>query len=110
MGQGIFFSVWLGEKELKARRFNYNIHAFKMSELPGHAIKPREFAAAFRAEFAKSQIQWPNISTDYGPQTLMQGWLLLDEDTFRRDVEGLMERFVEMHGIIDSMLQQRKRA
>jgi hypothetical protein len=109
VGQGIFFAVWLGEKELQARRFNYNIHALKMRELPGHAIKPREFAAAFREAFAKSQSQWPNVSTDYGPQTLMQGWMPLDEGTFRRDVEDLVGHFVSMYVLIDELLLERSR-
>jgi hypothetical protein len=111
MGQGIFFSVWLGERELKARRFNYNIHAFKTTSLPGHMVKPREFAAAFREKLNAStqKSAWPNLSTDYGPQTLMQGWIPLDEATFRQDVEGLIERFVNMHDVIDALLLERQK-
>lgn len=109
-GQGIFFSVWLGEKELKARRFNYNIHALKLGTLPGHVVKPREFASAFREKLdAHAQrSDWPNLSTDYGPQTLMQGWMPLDEATFRPEVESLIERFVRMHQVIDALLLERK--
>ncbi|WP_147263321.1 hypothetical protein [Roseimicrobium gellanilyticum] len=108
--QGIFFSIWLGEKELKARRFNYNIHALKMSDLPGHFVKPREFAAAFREKLEADDLNsgWPNLSTDYGPQTLMQGWMPLDEVTFRQDVEALIERFVGMLQVIDALLLERK--
>jgi hypothetical protein len=108
--QGIFFSIWLGEKELKARRFHYNIHALKIATLPGHVVKPREFAAAFREKLNASaeRSAWPNLSTDYGPQTLMQGWMPLDEGTFRQDVEGLIERFAGMHQLIDALLLERK--
>jgi hypothetical protein len=111
-GQGIFFSVWLSEKELKARRFNYNIHALKLGTLPGHVVKPREFASAFREKLDASGqgSDWPNLSIDYGPQTLMQGWMPLDKATFRKDVESLIERFVGMHQVIDAMLEQRTRA
>jgi hypothetical protein len=111
-GQGIFFSVWLGEKDLKARRFNYNIHALKLGTLPGHDVKPREFAMAFREKLdAHSQrSDWPNLRTDYGPQTLMQGWMPLDEAAFRPDVESLIRRFVGMHKVIDVLLLERKRA
>jgi hypothetical protein len=110
-GQGIFFSVWLGEKELKARRFNYNIHSLKLGALPGHDVKPREFAMAFREKLdAHAQrSDWRNLSTDYGPQTLMQGWMPLDEVTFRPDVESLIKRFVGMHGVIDALLLERKK-
>ncbi len=105
-GHGVFFSVWIGEKELKRQRFNYNIHAFKLRLLEGHAIKPVEFAAAFRARFDPAP--WPNLSLDYGPQTLMQGWLPADLATFRRDVLGLMKKFVAIHQIIDEMLAERR--
>lgn len=109
-GQGIFFSVWLGEKELKTCRFNYNIHSLKLGTLPGHVVKPREFAAAFRKKIdAHAQRgDWPNLSIDYGPQTLMQGWMPLDEATLRADVESLIERFVGMHPVIDALLLERK--
>ncbi|QIF03034.1 hypothetical protein [Roseimicrobium sp. ORNL1] len=109
-GQGIFFSVWLGEKELKTRRFNYNIHSLKLGTLPGHVVKPREFASAFREklEAHPKGSGWPNLSTDYGPQTLMQGWMPLDEATFRQDMESVIERFVGMHDVIDALLLERK--
>ncbi|RBP46556.1 hypothetical protein DES53_102947 [Roseimicrobium gellanilyticum] len=110
-GQGIFFSVWLGEKDLQAGRFNYNIHALKTGDLPGHAVKPREFATAFREKFEASgaKSNWPNLSTDYGRQTLMQGWMPLDEVTFQQDVEALIGRFVKVHQVIDALLLERQK-
>ena len=104
--QGIFFSVWVGEKELKKRRFNYNIHALKHRLRAGYTIKPGEFAAAFRARLDPTP--WPNLSLDYGPQTLMQGWLPTDLKTFRPDVVGLMKSFVSMHTVIDELLVARR--
>lgn len=108
MGQGVFFSVWIGKKELKASRFNYNIHALKLRLWKGYSIKPNEFAAAFRERLHALDEAWPNLRTDYGPQTLMQGWLPLDLTTFRQDVLKLMDSFVAIHKVIDEMLEERK--
>ncbi len=49
---------------------------------------------AFGERFAKAGGHWPNVKTDYGPQTLMQGWLPYDAKTFRKDVLGLVDGFV----------------
>lgn len=105
-GQGVFFSVWIGEKELKKQRFNYNIHALKLRLRKGYAIKPGEFTRTFRAKLDPAP--WPNVSVDYGPQTLMQGWLPADLKTFRREVAGLMKSFVAIHAVIDEMLEERR--
>ena len=106
--QGVFFSVWVGEKELKKNRFNYNIHALKLRLRKGYAIKPREFASSFRTRLKASNVQWPHLRTDYGPLTLMQGWVDLDIKTFEQDVLKLLDDFVGIHGIIDEMLDEKK--
>lgn len=105
-GQGVFFSVWLGEKELKKGRFNYNIHAYGLRTRPGYAVKPREFAAAFREGFDSTA--WPNVGTKSGPQTLMQGWMVADLQTFEREVRRLIKLFAAMHRVIDVLLEERK--
>jgi hypothetical protein len=102
MGQGIFFSVWLGNRDFEADRFNYNIHALKLGSQKCCGVKPVAFARAFRSRFALTG--WPNISLDYGPQTLMQGWLPLHPGTFEQEVLGLIDRFASMHHIIDELL------
>ncbi len=109
-GDGIFFSVWVGEKDVEKNRFNYNIHALKLRSLTGYTIKSREFADSFRRKFRGSAEGWPNVSTDYGPQTLMQGWMELNDQTFEGDVLALLDRFVAIHEIIDEMLKERKAA
>ena len=108
IGQGVFFSVWIGEKELKKKRFNYNIHALKLRLRKGYSIKPGEFVSAFRAKLDVLGGQWPNLRTDYGPQTLMQGWRPADLTTFRKDVLELMDSFIAIHKVIDEMLEERK--
>jgi hypothetical protein len=107
IGQGVFFSVWIGEEELKKKRFNYNIHAFKLRLRKGYSIKAIEFASAFRARLEALGGQWPNMSIDYGPQTLMQGWIHADLTTFRRDVLKLMDSFVAIHKVIDELFEER---
>ena len=108
MGQGIFFSVWLGNREVETNRFNYNIHALKLGSQKSCGVKPVAFARAFRSRFAFTG--WPNISTDYGPQTLMQGWLPLHPRTFEQDVLGLIEHFASTHHTIDELLNHGKAA
>jgi hypothetical protein len=108
IGEGVFFSVWIGKEELKKDRFNYNIHAFKLRLWKDHSIKPVEFASCFRSKLGKSNTNWPNLRTDYGPQTLMQGWAPLDLNTFEKDVSNLINEFITIHGIIDDMIDKRK--
>jgi len=102
MGEGIFFSVWLGNRDVETGRFNYNIHSLKLGLQKCCNVKPVAFARAFRSRFACSG--WPNIKTDYGPQTLMQGWLPLHSRTFEEDVLDLIERFTSTQLIIDELL------
>jgi len=67
-----------------------------------------EFASSFRSKLGTSRKYWPNLRTDYGPQTLMQGWAPLDLKTFEKDVSKLIEEFIEIHGIIDDIIEERK--
>ena len=75
---GIFFSIWVEDKSLKKNQVFYNLHALKLRSFDRHSIQSREFAAAFRTAFARFAHDWPRVSVDYGPQTLMQGWIDLD--------------------------------
>jgi len=105
MTQGIFFSIWLGDRDVTAHRFNYNIHALKLGSQKCCGVKPVAFARTFRSRF--SLTGWPNISVDHGPQTLMQGWLPLQPATFASDVLGLINRFTATHLIIDDLLHHK---
>ena len=41
----------------------------------------------------------------------MQGWVILGEtEQFARNLDSLIHRFVEMHGMIDTLLAQREKA
>lgn len=107
---GIFFSIWLGEKDVEKSIFNYNIHALKLRSFNGYAIKSREFADDFRSVFATDQHSWKNVSVSHGPQTLMEGHLPLIQEDFEREVDGLVKKFIPLCGIIDKLLEVRKKA
>jgi hypothetical protein len=106
---GIFFSIWVDDKAATEGRAHYNIHALKLRHLHGHSIQSREFAAAFRKGFAAVQREWPNVSVDYGPLTLMQGWIELVPARFARDGSQLMNQFVELSPWIDRLLAERRK-
>jgi hypothetical protein len=106
---GIFFSIWMNEKAGGHSRANYNIHALKLRQLEGYSITSRDFADDFRKNFASMRSAWPNVSVDYGPLTLMQGWVEVDLNTFEKDALALMERFEQVSPLIDRLLESRRR-
>ncbi|MEP7266558.1 MAG: hypothetical protein ABI844_02945 [Saprospiraceae bacterium] len=107
-GSAIFFSIWVNEKSIKDNKLFYNIHALKLRQLKGHHIKSRDFADSFRKLFKKYQKQWPNVSTLFGPQTLMEGWQELRIENFQNDIAKLTSNFLEIDFIIDELLDGRK--
>lgn len=104
---GIFFSVWVDAKGLKQQRAFYNLHALKLRSLDGYSIRSREFAAAFRSAAGEAVRDWPHVSMDYGPQTLMQGWIELDSPRFEDDIADLVRRFIPLAELVDKLLDQR---
>jgi len=104
---GVFFSVWLSDEQIKRNRLAYNIHALKMRELKGYSIKSRDFAEAFRLKFNEFEQQWPNVGTDFGPQTLMEGWEEVDLNHFEHVIIGLAYKFLKVQHIIDELLEDR---
>lgn len=105
----IFFSTWVNDESLKLGRLNYNIHALKLRELEGYSIKAREFADAFRTKAKAFAEEWPNISFDFGPLTLMEGWVKLDEQHLDDAIRDLAGKFMKLQGIIDDLLAERKK-
>jgi hypothetical protein len=105
---GIFFSVWIDAKAANANRAEYNIHALKLRELENYQISSRDFAADFRSVFAAFQSDWPNVSTNYGPLTLMQGWVNFAPDNCEAAVFPLLERFEQLSPVIDRLLAARR--
>ena len=106
---GIFFSIWTNEASIEKSRAHYNVHALKLRELEGYSITSRRFARDFRKGFAPMCSDWPNVSVDYGPLTLMEGWIEIDSVHFEEDILGLMERFLTLSPLIDRLLESRQR-
>jgi hypothetical protein len=107
---GIFFSIWTNVKTVAGKnRANYNIHALKLRQLTGYSITSRDFANEFRKGFSSLSAAWPNVRVDYGPLTLMQGWIEVDMDRFEKDALGLMEGFKSVSPLIDRLLAARRK-
>lgn len=100
----IFFAVWVNDKTLKQNKIFYNIHALKLRELKGFSIISREFADAFRKEFLKRSGEWENASVDFGPLTLMEGWIALDAENMEDQIVKLADKFIEIEYLIDKTL------
>ena len=104
----IFFSVWVSDKTIKENRLYYNIHALRLRQLKGYAITSREFAERFRKQFKPHLKEWDNVSINYGPLTLMEGWKELQHETLSTDIATLADRFYTIAPIIDTMLRHYK--
>jgi len=105
---GIFFSIWIDKDAASKSRANYNIHALKLRQLEGYLITSRDFANDFRDGFASMHDAWPNVSVDYGPLTLMQGWIEIVPKGFEEDILVLLERFKPISRLIDRLLASRR--
>jgi hypothetical protein len=105
----IFFSVWIADRGLREQKIFYNIHAFKLRKLKGYTIQSRSFATAFREGFRRFEHRWPNVSVQFGPLTLMEGWIAIDIDHFRDDIATLAGNFLEIEQLIDETLALFKR-
>ena len=103
---GVFFSIWVSGDSPRWGRAMYNIHALKLRELKGYRLTSRAFAAEFRRRFAKVKGVWPNVGMDFGPQTLMAGWIEVGKG-FEAKIVGLMRKFDGVSGSIDEMLARR---
>ncbi len=107
--ESVFFSIWISDYGINQNKLYYNIHALKMRELKAYNIKSRDFAEGFRKEFKRFEQDWPNVRTDYGPLTLMEGWVLFDENLLVAHLTGLTNQFLTIHHIIDDLLTERKK-
>jgi hypothetical protein len=104
---GIFFSIWINPESAKESRANYNIHALKLRELKGYRITSKDFAEEFRQNFVKKS--WPNVSVDFGPLTLMEGWEEFAPGKLEEDILRMLERFHQVSPLIDHLLEKRSR-
>ena len=100
----IFFSVWVSDSSVKEQKLLYNIHALKLRQLKGYAIQSRKFADIFRHSFKAFEHKWKNVSVDFGPLTLMEGWLKIDMGNFQGDILELAGNFLEIEHLVDDTL------
>ena len=107
--ESVFFGIWVNDESLRYGKINYNIHALKLRELQGYSIKSRDFADAFRSAFRPYAKKWPNVSVDFGPLTLMNGWVAMDKENMETIIEDLAYKFLEIAFIIDNLLAERKK-
>ncbi len=106
--EGVFCSIWINDETLSQGCMHYNIHALKLRELTNYRIKSRDFAEAFRTRFKSFEKQWPNVSTNFGPLTLMEGRVEFDETHFGERINDLAHRFLAIAFIIDELLAERR--
>ncbi len=102
----IFFSTWVNDKTIRENKIYYNIHALKLRQLKGYSISSRSFADAFRKEFKAFQHAWENISVNFGPLTLMEGWCELDNAAIENTILALANNFITIDHLIDATLER----
>jgi len=100
----IFFSVWISDSSIEEQKLLYNIHALKLRQLKGYSIQSRTFANIFRNSFKAFEHKWRNVSVKFGPQTLMEGWVKIDEQNFQNDIVELANNFLEIEHLVDDTL------
>jgi hypothetical protein len=105
----IFFSVWTGDSPIQEQKLFYNIHAFKLRKLKGYSIESRKFADDFRRQFKELDHKWPNVSSNFGPLTLMEGWIKTDSEELGNEIVCLSNNFFEIEPFIENTLAHFKR-
>jgi hypothetical protein len=101
----IFFSIWVNGQTIQQQKLFYNIHAFKLRKLKGYSIASRSFAKRFRDEFKEFQPGWQNVSVNFGPLTLMEGWEFYEPGNLEIVVEKLANNFLTIEHLVDDTLK-----
>lgn len=103
-GSAIFIGIWIDQEAFSKKILKYNIHALKLRELNGYALQSRAFADSFRQKFKEFEQKWENVNVQFGPQTLMEGWIPLNEENIQKDILNLINSFIEIVPLIDETL------
>ncbi len=101
---GIFFSVWIECDGGPEDRLHYNLHALKLRQLKPYRLESRKFARAFREAFSSRSAGWPNVRTDYGPQTLFQGFVVCPQSHIEEAATELTDRFAPLADVVNRLL------
>jgi hypothetical protein len=107
--ESVCFSAWMGDDSIRDSKLLYNIHALKLRKLNAYSIKSRDFAEGFRTRFKPFEKDWPNVSVQLGPLTLMEGFVKIDINHFEHEIIGLAARFLSIEFIIDELLAERRK-
>lgn len=105
----IFFSVWISDSAIQEQKLLYNIHALKLRKLKGYSIESRKFADCFRGYFKEFEHKWPNVGSNFGPLTLMQGWTKTDLEHLENEIMQLSINFIEIEHLLEDTLANFKR-
>ena len=108
-GSAIFMGIWLDKKAIADNKLFYNIHALRLRQLNGYKLQSRAFAMSFREKFKPFQQKWSNVSTNFAPQTLMEGWKEFGQNSLQEDVYKLAENFLDIEDLIESTLLEFKK-
>lgn len=102
----IFFSVWVNDSSIEKQKMMYNIHALKLRKFKVYTIESRKFAEVFRKSFKPHEANWPNVTTNHGPLTLMEGWVTLNPENFQEEIAELTHKFLKIEYLIDDAFYQ----
>ncbi|MCB0531605.1 MAG: hypothetical protein H6574_07720 [Lewinellaceae bacterium] len=102
----IFFAIWVNDETLKQKKVLYNIHALKLRGLKGYAIKSRAFADCFREDFIRFKQNWENVSVEFGPLTLIEGWEHFESAELENKIVKLANNFSSIAYLIDNTLKK----
>ena len=105
----IFFSVWVSGSTIHEQKIFYNIHALKLRKLKGYSIQSRKFAGIFRESFKNFEHKWENISVNFGPLTLMEGWVKMNLESLQDEILKLANNFLEIEHLVDKTLAHFKK-
>lgn len=102
----IFFSIWINDNssEVTEQDLFYNIHALKLRYLKNYSMESRKFADSFRLKFKSYANRWENVNLNFGPLTLMQGNIKVDQENLQQKIIELSYSFLEIEHLIDQTL------
>ena len=105
----IFFSIWISGSTIHEQKIFYNIHALKLRQLKGYSIQSRKFAGIFRNSFKNFEHKWENVSVNFGPLTLIEGWVKMDMENLQDVILKLANNFLEIEHLVDETLAHFKK-
>jgi hypothetical protein len=100
----IFMGIWMDNEAIANNKLFYNIHALRLRQLNGYKLQSRAFAMSFREKFEPHKQNWSNVSTDFAPQTLMEGWKEFKLEDLQEIVCELAHNFLDISDLIESTL------